>query len=107
MGDITVVDETIKRITSHKGVLGVIIINADGIPIRTTLENNITVQYAALVSHFTSKARSAIKKLDKGEPEDELQFLRIRSKKHEIMISPDFNKEHEYQLVVIQNPSTE
>lgn len=34
MGDITVVEETLKRISSHKGVLGVIIISGDGIPIR-------------------------------------------------------------------------
>jgi len=31
---------------------------------------------------------------------DELAFLRIRSKKHEIMIAPD----KDYVLVVIQNP---
>ena len=35
--------------------------------------------------------------LDEG---DELAFLRVRSKKHEIMIAPD----KDYILVVIQNP---
>ena len=35
--------------------------------------------------------------LDDG---DELAFLRVRSKKHEIMIAPD----KDYILVVIQNP---
>jgi dynein light chain roadblock-type len=104
MADVAAVDEAFKRIQSHKGVLGVLVINADGIAIRTTFDNDVTVQYAALVSHFTAKARSTVRKLD---AENELQFLRIRSKKHEIMIAPDFDKNHQYYLVVVQDPSTE
>ena len=100
------VEETLKRISSHKGILGVIVVNADGIPIRSTFENNVSVQYASLVSHFTVKARSAVKQVSKHDPEDELQMIRIRSKKHEIMVAPDFDKAHEYQLIVVQNPST-
>ena len=74
------------------GVQGLIVINADGIPIRTTLDPETSVQvrkqngmracvprgaltrararvrlspaqYAALVSHFTAKARSVLKAL--------------------------------------------
>lgn len=105
MGDLTAaVEETFKRLQSHKGVLGIVVINSDGIAIRSTFENETTVHYAALVSHFTVKARSAIRKLD---GENELQFLRIRSKKHEIMIAPEFDKTHEYYLLVVQDPSTE
>lgn len=106
MGDITMVEETLKRISSHKGIIGVVIVNADGIPIRSTFENNVAVQYASLASHFTMKSRSAVKQLSKNDPEEELQMIRIRSKKHEIMIAPDFDKAHEYQLIVVQNPST-
>eukprot|EP00976_Prorocentrum_cordatum_P092092 1188790-Prorocentrum_minimum.AAC.1 len=76
------VEETMKRINSHKGVLGIIIVNNDGIPIRTTLDAQVTVQYAALVTHLASKARSVVRKLDE---QNDLHFLRIRSKKHEIM----------------------
>ena len=43
------VEEAMKRINSHKGVLGVLIVNKDGIPIKTTLEPAETVQHAALV----------------------------------------------------------
>lgn len=102
MVDVAAVDEHFKRLQSHQGVLGVIVINAEGIAIRTTFDNELTVQYAALVSHFTVKARSVIKKLD---GENELKFLRIRSKKHEIMIAPEFEKGNEYYLVVVQDPS--
>ena len=59
------------------------------------------------VSYLVSKARSAVKKLDRSHPEDELGSIRIRSKKHEIIVAPDFAAGHEYSLVVIQEPMTE
>jgi hypothetical protein len=34
MGDVAAVDETFKRIQGHKGVIGVVVLNADGIAIR-------------------------------------------------------------------------
>ena len=40
-----------------------------------------------------------IKQLD---PDNEVTFLRVRSKKHEILIAPDEN----YILVVLQNPGS-
>ncbi|KAI0218962.1 Dynein light chain roadblock-type 2 [Lamellibrachia satsuma] len=92
------VEETIKRIQAHKGVIGVIVINADGIPIRSTLDNSTTVQYSGLITSLTSKARSVVRDLD---PQNDLTFLRVRSKKHELMIAP----EKDYTLIVVQNPS--
>lgn len=77
-------------------------LNSDGIAIRSTFENEITVSYAALVSGFTQKSRAAIRQLD---PDNDIKFLRIRSKKHEIIISPEFEKKREYVLVVVHNPT--
>ena len=91
------VEEAVKRINSHKGVLGILIVNTDGIPIKTTLEPAETVQLGALVTHFAKKTRGVIQQLD---PENELTFVRVRSKKHEILIAPD----DDYTLVVLQNP---
>ncbi|KAM6353411.1 dynein light chain roadblock-type 2 [Alca torda] len=91
------VEETLKRIQAHKGVIATMVINAEGIPIRTTLDNSTTVQYAGLLHQLTMKARSTVRDID---PQNDLTFLRIRSKKHEIMIAPD----KEYLLIVIQNP---
>lgn len=93
------VEETLKRIQGHKGVIGVIVVNQEGIPIRTTLDNSTTVQYAGLIYQLTGKARSTVRDID---PQNDLTFLRIRSKKHEIMVAPD----KEYLLIVIQNPNT-
>ncbi|KAJ7998761.1 hypothetical protein DPEC_G00208230 [Dallia pectoralis] len=92
------VEETLKRIQSQKGVQGIIIVNAEGIPIKTTLDNSSTVQYAGLIHQLVMKARSTVRDID---PQNDLTFLRIRSKKNEIMIAPD----KDYFLIVIQNPS--
>ncbi|XP_047475548.1 dynein light chain roadblock-type 2-like [Penaeus chinensis] len=92
------VEETLKRIQSHKGVVGVIVVNAEGIPIKSTLDNPTTIQYTGLISGLTDKARSVVRDLD---PTNDLTFLRVRSKKHEIMIAPD----KEYMLIVVQNTS--
>ncbi|XP_071163953.1 dynein light chain roadblock-type 2-like [Mytilus galloprovincialis] len=91
------VEETLKRIQTHPGVVGTIVVNNEGIPIRTTLDNPTTVQYAGLIQSLTAKARSAIRDID---PQNDLTFLRIRSKKHEIMVAP----EKEYLLICIQSP---
>lgn len=69
-----------------------------GIPIKTTMDNTTTVQYAGLISSLADKARSVVRDLD---PSNDLTFLRIRSKKHEILIAPD----KEFILIVVQNPT--
>jgi len=201
-------EETLKRIQSHRGVTGILIVNKDGVPvgvlfvspfvavqlscyptwkltcslhvciyislvnfivsflylwqlfivekcysffqlcrsfnyiplqIKSTLSAEDTVQYAALITqvrHYSpspwtyqmillaysflsflslifvlffyflyywklaSKARSVIRTLD---PQNDITFLRVRSKKHEIMVAPD----KDYLLFVIQNPNSE
>ncbi|PRD20993.1 UNVERIFIED_CONTAM: Dynein light chain roadblock-type 2 [Trichonephila clavipes] len=81
----TEIDETFKRIQSHKGVLGIIVLNIDGIPIKSTMDNNSTIEYAGLITHLLDKARQTVKELDNA---NELTFLRVRSKKNEILIAP-------------------
>lgn len=92
------VEETIKRIQSHKGVKGVLIMNNDGHAIRSNFSPEDTENYASLVSQLSLKASGVVRTLDES---DELAFLRVRSKKHEIMIAPD----KDYVLVVVQAPN--
>jgi len=92
------VDETMKRLQSHKGVTGLIVIDKEGIPIRSTLDNSTTVQYAGLITQLANKARSVVRDID---PQNDLTFVRVRSKKYEIIIAP----EKEFLLIVIQNPN--
>ena len=63
MSEISAVEETIKRLRSHKGVLGVMIIH-ESVPVRSTLDSALSVQYAALASQITATARRAVKELD-------------------------------------------
>jgi dynein light chain roadblock-type len=92
------VDEIMKRIQSHKGVTGLIVVDKEGIPIRSTLDNSTTIQYAGLITQLAQKARSTIRDID---PQNDLTFVRVRSKKYEIIIAP----EKEFLLIVIQNPN--
>lgn len=91
MADVAAVEETVKRLSSHKGVVGIVIANGDGVPIRTTLDQELAVQYAALVSQLAIKARHMVRELAE-DGTDDLQFLRVRSKKHEIMVAPGFDR---------------
>ncbi|CAL1538178.1 unnamed protein product [Lymnaea stagnalis] len=89
------VDETIRRIQTHKGVMGVIIVNNNGVPIRSTLDNTTTIHYASQIHGLAAKARSVIKEIDST---NDLRFLRVKSKKHEILVAP----EQDYSMIVIQ-----
>jgi len=94
------VEETLKRIQSHKGVTGIMVLNKDGIPIKSTLDQATTNQYAAAHSQLAAKARSVVRDID---PQNDLTFLRFRTKKHEVMVAPD----KDYMLIVIQEPPKE
>ena len=58
------VEATLNRLKGQPGVQGLVIVNQDGIPIRTTFDQEKTVQYAGLITQLCSKARSAVRELD-------------------------------------------
>lgn len=58
------VEETIKRIQGHKGVIGVVIVNSAGTPIKSTLDNDQTAKYSSLITQLAGKARSMVRELD-------------------------------------------
>eukprot|EP00759_Apiculatamorpha_spiralis_P025572 PhF_6_TR28996/c0_g1_i1/m.42256/K10419/DYNLRB, DNCL2; dynein light chain roadblock-type len=93
------IEELIKKINSHDGVKGFIIVNHEGIPIRHSFDDSrlLAIQYAALIQQLTQRARSSLREIDNL---NELYFMRLRSKKHEILVAPD----REYILIVIQQP---
>lgn len=64
----------------------VLIVNHEGVPIySSTSDEEFAMDHAALISQLAAKAKSTIRTLD---PTNDMTFLRIRSKKHEIMIAP-------------------
>ncbi|KAI8096126.1 hypothetical protein BDF21DRAFT_374731 [Thamnidium elegans] len=92
------VDETLKRISARKGVKAVVILNNEGQAIRSTLDQELTKKYGQLISSLVEQTRTTVATLD---DQNDLTFLRVRTKKHEIMIAPD----HDYLLIVVQNPT--
>eukprot|EP01083_Nonionella_stella_P079245 217270_1 len=92
------VETTLDRMSNHKGVKAVIIVNKDGVPIRPSkgMDDQKTKQYAAHILDLNQKARAVIQDLDAN---NDLTFLRIRSQKDEIMVAPD----NDFTLIVIQN----
>ena len=94
-------EETLNRIKTHKGVLGVIIVNSKGVSLRSTMNMNDTIEYGSLISSFANNASRQIK--ENLHEDEEIVFIRIRSKKHEIMIAPD----KDFSMIVLQNPSND
>lgn len=73
-----------------------------GIPIKTTLDSTSTVQYAGLIHQLLMKARTTIRDID---PQNDLTFLRVRSKKNEIMIAPgEQNLQNQNQTLTLACP---
>lgn len=96
------VEEVVKRLSDQRGVQGVIISNGKGVPIRSTMDAEKSIHIGALVAGLARQAQSFVREVS---PEENLQFLRLRSNGKEIMIAPNFDMDNEMSLTVIQSPS--
>ncbi|CDI76261.1 dynein light chain roadblock-type 2, putative [Eimeria acervulina] len=94
------VEETLNRIKTRKGVKGVVVLGPEGSVLRSTFDQQQTAAYAAAAAQLAERARSLVRDLD---PQNDVTFLRVRSKKHEFLVAPD----GEYLLLVIQDPNAD
>ena len=93
-----IIEETFNKVNTHKGIEGIILSDAEGVPIKSTFnEEEKTYYYTTSASMFVKKCRYVVKALI----EEELTFIRIRTKLNEIMIAP----ENDYIFIVVQNPA--
>ena len=79
------IDETLLRIQSeHKGIVGVIVTNSEGAIIRSTLNScgEIVENYNNIITEIVDRAREMTR------DNDELTFLKIRTKKIEYIVVP-------------------
>ncbi|KAH8419423.1 hypothetical protein KR222_011476 [Zaprionus bogoriensis] len=90
------VEEMLKRFQALKNIVGIVVVDYDGIPIKTTLDNQMSIQYAAHMHTLTEKARQVIIDLDAA---NEFISMRMRTTFYEIILMPHNN----YFIVVIQN----
>lgn len=71
--------------------------NSEGISIQSSMDNTTTATYCNQIgSNLLSKAKSYVRDLDAT---DSLKFLRIKTKKNEILIGC----EDEFSIITIQN----
>ena len=91
------VEDTLQRVKYQAGVEGYVICNRMGNVLRRfpAMSQEKAEQFADSLKHLAWKARSTVRDLD---PTNELRYLRIRAKKHEVMVAFD----NEFLVIVIQ-----
>mmetsp|Transcript_23965 Transcript_23965/g.66570 ORF Transcript_23965/g.66570 Transcript_23965/m.66570 type:complete len:102 (-) Transcript_23965:178-483(-) len=92
------VDSILDRINEHKGVLGYVIVDNSGKILRSTFDQELSDLYNKMIPQLATMARSMVRDLD---PQNDLEFLRIRSYKAEIMVAP----RADFCCIVVQDPS--
>ena len=90
------VEETLNRINTHMGVLGVIIVDKKGVAIKHTMKQEEALNNGSLISQFLDKATNSILSL---HPEEVITFIKIRSTFFEIMIAPA--PDREFTMIVL------
>ena len=90
------VDDIIKRISTYSDVLGLIVMNNEGILIKSTLDRSLTAQYVPHMNQLIEATKTCVAELD---PHNRLTVVRMQTKKNEIMVVP----EKDYTLVVVRD----
>lgn len=90
------VDQTLKRIVGNKSVLGVLVLDIGNNVIHASFKGGDQEKLAEKLPPLIERARCMIRDLD---PTNDLTFLRIRTDRIEILISPG----EDYTLIVVQN----
>lgn len=93
-------DECYLRLLHSKDVVDCIVIDLRGYPIKSSMNDSNTLEFIGLFGQLVDKVCKAITKCDTS---DEMASLRIRTVKHEVLITPD---DH-FVFMVIQKPNTE
>lgn len=91
----TDVEKVLRRIQAHRGVVALMVTNREGLVLRSNLDITTTKLYSAQYQNLIRMAHSAVRELD---PENELRFIRVRNKQHEIMVAPT----EDLILIVVQ-----
>ncbi|XP_017051066.1 dynein light chain roadblock-type 1 [Drosophila ficusphila] len=90
------VDDVFRQVQEKPGVEDILIMNHSGVPVKTSMERHESLQYACLYDNLREKCQAFLAKLD---PAQTLTFLRVRTKFHEVLITPDAK----ITVLVVQN----
>lgn len=91
------VEETIERIKVQNGVEGYVICNKQGQVLRRfpTMPQDVAEQFAQCMISLATQARGVVRDLN---PKNELRYLRVRAKKHEVLVAYDV----QFIVIIIQ-----
>ncbi|KAI2490072.1 Dynein light chain [Fragilaria crotonensis] len=89
------VESTVSRLSSHKGVQGVMILSEKGEIVHSTFPPESEVEQAKILVKIKRLSSSLF-----HDTEEEVSFIRIRTQQHELLVSPN----NDYLLVVLHNP---
>ncbi|KAJ7288012.1 hypothetical protein C8J57DRAFT_1047689 [Mycena rebaudengoi] len=100
-------EQTLSLLSSHRSVLGYMLLSR-GHPVSIIRHSGVVFEgeqgrkYAGAIARIVESVQSGLEEVHSGDSEaDEVRFLRIRTKRHEIMISPD----DRYLLAVLHDPA--
>lgn len=94
------VQATLTRIRTHPGVLGMLIIDSDGNVLDHELQDKIKDNQHDLSTMIPALAAMAAELVRDLDPQNQLEFLRIRSMRYEILVA----HRPKFVLIVIQEP---
>ena len=95
------VEETMERLSRVRGVMGVLILDAHGLIVRTTMDERLAAAHAVPVQQLVQRALSVVALT----PGDRLGMLCVRTNKHEMLIC---NEKHgAFTILVIQDPNAD
>ncbi|KAL5514505.1 hypothetical protein ACEPAG_2594 [Sanghuangporus baumii] len=101
-------EQTLSMLSSHRTVLGYLLLSRTA-PVKIIRHSGVVFEgeqgrrYAAVVSKIVEAVHSGLESVGvDGSDADELRFMRIRTKRHELMISPD----ERYLLAVLHDPQS-
>ncbi|KIJ51858.1 hypothetical protein M422DRAFT_244237 [Sphaerobolus stellatus SS14] len=99
-------EQTLATLVSHRSVLGYLVLTRSTEPVSivrhvgVVFEGEQGKKYANAIKRIVDTCTTGLQEVGGGES-DEVRFMRIRTHRHELLISPDSR----YILVVLQNPA--
>ncbi|XP_023032519.1 dynein light chain roadblock-type 1 isoform X4 [Drosophila willistoni] len=90
------IEDMFERLLKLPGAEGAILVNGEGIPIRTSMDVMSSQKYAGKMTPLIKMARSMIRDV---EPGDDLSYLRLRTRRNELMVAA----ENDHMVILIQN----
>ncbi|KAF8636296.1 hypothetical protein AX17_003650 [Amanita inopinata Kibby_2008] len=101
-------EQTLAMLSSHRSVLGYMLVSR-GHPASIIRHSGVIFEgeqgrrYASVIARIVESVQGGLDEIHAGETDgDDVRFLRIRTKRHELMISPD----DRYLLAVLHDPAT-